>query len=117
MINSSTHTLFYTENPVDFFLQTRLSFDCGNMKAAGYEIISVPQNPNEALEIKLTVEGGGNMPEAIHDFSIGAFPDDINQWNLHIEVVDINGTHHGNINTAQTTSEAEPRPIGSNLIW
>jgi hypothetical protein len=110
MIVSSQFTLFVSESMYE--LQTRMTFEEGNMQAIRHEIVSTPKDSNEVLHIKLFVQPGGYMPEAIHDFRIGEFPNGIQRWELYIEVFDLNGKKNGEVRTAQEEGEAMPRPIG-----
>lgn len=114
MITSSQFTLYVSGTVYD--LQTRLTLAEGNFRAVDHEIVAIPLVEDGTLHIKLIVEPGGNMEEAIHDFQIGEFPPSILSWELFIEVYDMTELKHGEVRTAQEEGEALPRPIVTGIL-
>lgn len=111
-MSTVNYTLFETENgnQNSYSLQFNTDFSSQTLENYGHQIISVPQQINDTLKIKLFV-GPGNSSHIVHDFEIGLFPNNISNWKLDVEYRDNQGVKLKEVKTEQAEGEAEPRPI------
>lgn len=112
-MNDVNYTLFKTltnNQPNDYQLQITTDFGTSTMDCNNQEVTQLPSQNGDFLKVKLKFKTGTNS-HVVHDFSIGNFPINIENWKLEVEYVDENGTKvKEKGQTAQAEIEARPRP-------
>ena len=107
-MSETNFTLF--ENESNYEEQISTDFGSSNYEENGYEIVSYPTAEDETLLVKLFVNQGSDN-YIVHEFPIGNFPNEIENWRLEIDYIDHNGTPIKKVIKEQAEGEAEPRPI------